>query len=367
LKPPPQDLAEAEADAGAARRDVAIDAAIDTAIVEALVETHSRMHLGFIDLNGNLGRRFGSLGLSIDAFPLRVRARMAAKAAFEGPQAERAAPIVATLLERLAIPRPVHLEVLDAIPAHAGLGSGTQLALACGRAISDLHGRDVSTRTLASWLQRGARSGIGIGTFDEGGFVVDGGRVPDGPPPPIISRLPFPDRWRIVLLLDPQLQGVHGSAETHAFARLPAFPPELAAELSRLVLMQLLPGLASARIDEFGPALTQLQRVVGDHFAPHQGGRYASPRVAGCLELLRAMGAHAVGQTSWGPTGFAIAEGDEAASALLHRLRGHPDHPAQGLDLRVVGACNRGAVRTLTLADGRRVRPPSNRTPDRGS
>ncbi len=32
----------------------------------AMVRCSARLHLGFFDLNGGLGRRFGSLGLSLD-------------------------------------------------------------------------------------------------------------------------------------------------------------------------------------------------------------------------------------------------------------------------------------------------------------
>ena len=34
---------------------------------------------------------------------------------------------------------------------------------------------------------------------------------------------------------------------------------------------------------EFGPSITEVQRIVGDHFAPAQGGRFASSRVADVL------------------------------------------------------------------------------------
>ena len=36
------------------------------------VATTARLHLGFLDLNGGLGRRLGSIGLSIDAFETQV-------------------------------------------------------------------------------------------------------------------------------------------------------------------------------------------------------------------------------------------------------------------------------------------------------
>ena len=36
----------------------------------------------------------------------------------------------------------------------------------------------------------------------EGGVIVDAGRGPHGGPPPVVARLPFPDEWRVILILD---------------------------------------------------------------------------------------------------------------------------------------------------------------------
>ena len=86
-----------------------------------------------------------------------------------------------------------------------------------------------------------------------------------------------------------------------------------AADLCRLVLMQALPALAEADLAAFGDAITRLQERLGDYFAAAQGGRFASPRVAAALARLDRLGATGIGQSSWGPTGFAFArDADEA-------------------------------------------------------
>ena len=53
-------------------------------------------------------------------------------------------------------------------------------------------------------------------------------------PPPITARLPFPEAWRLLLILDPGREGVSGRAETVAFRELPPFPAERSAHLCRL-------------------------------------------------------------------------------------------------------------------------------------
>jgi beta-ribofuranosylaminobenzene 5'-phosphate synthase len=145
-----------------------------------------------------------------------------------------------------------------------------------------------------------------------------------------------------VLAFDPELTGLHGEREASAFRDLPPFPEREAERLARLVLMQLLPALAEARLEPFGAALTDVQRTIGDHFAPVQGGRYASRRVESVLQQLAGCGAAACGQSSWGPTGFAMFGGQAAAEAAIERLcassQGNP--PAW---IQIVRGCNRGA------------------------
>ncbi|HEX6828992.1 MAG TPA: beta-ribofuranosylaminobenzene 5'-phosphate synthase, partial [Burkholderiales bacterium] len=104
----------------------------------------------------------------------------------------------------------------------------------------------------------------------------------------------------------------------------------------------------------FGAAIGELQRVVGDHFAPAQGGRYASPRVAEALALFQSAGAACIGQSSWGPTGFALADSRETAEALVRLARGRVP-AAFGLDYVICAGRNRGAeVRSEAPAAQRR-------------
>lgn len=305
-----------------------------------LVEAPGRLHLGFLDLHGGLGRSFGSVGLTLEGIATAVAAQHAPADSVSGPESERALACLVRLKEALRLRGGVALTVERAIPGHAGLGSGTQLALAVGTAVSRLYGIELPARETASLLDRGARSGIGIGAFEQGGFLVDGGRGRRDAPPPIVSRLPFPAAWRAVLVFDPARQGLHGTAEAGAFRSLPQFPEAAAARLCRLTLMQALPALVEEDLPRFGAVIGELQRVVGDHFAPVQGGRFASPAVAEALGLFQSAGAACVGQSSWGPTGFALADSQEAAEALARLARSRV--PA-GLEYRVCAARNRGA------------------------
>jgi beta-RFAP synthase len=246
----------------------------------------------------------------------------------------------------LGLDEALQVSVDATVPPHAGLGSGTSIALAVAAAVRALHGMPFDIEGDAVRLGRGARSGLGIGLFRDGGLVVDGGRGPATGVAPVIARLPFPDEWRVLLLLDSTRQGAHGRDEIEAFAALPEFPEEVAAHLCRLVLMKALPALAERDLAGFGTAIAELQQRLGDYFSAAQGGsRFTSPQVAASLDLLTREGAYGIGQSSWGPTGFAFAASQVEANRLVNIAREHDE----GLDIRVCKGLNRGAEITTAV------------------
>jgi len=317
------------------------------------VSAPGRLHLGFLDPAGTLGRRFGSLGLVIDGFetvvdigPADTDSYTAASPAASS-ELDRARAHVQALRRQSGHAAPLHLHLQQVLPAHAGFGSGTQLALAVGRAFAVWQGLDITTPQLAAWLGRGQRSGVGIAGFDQGGLLLDGGPgqgAHSGQPAPLLSRLTLPEPWRVIVVLDPRLQGLAGSAEKEALARLAPLSQAAAADLCHQVLMQVLPGAADGHFESFARGLTRMQAVLGAHFAPVQAaGAYASAAVARAMHAIAAHagdGGAGIGQSSWGPTGFAVVPSADAAQALLAAARASID-PA--LAVHVVRARNHGA------------------------
>ena len=104
------------------------------------VAASARLHLGFLDMNGGLGRKFGGVGLALDAPATRLTLTRADKNRVEGPEAERAAALLERAQEALGLTQRHRLTLEEAIPAHAGLGSGTQLALAVERGAAPSRG-----------------------------------------------------------------------------------------------------------------------------------------------------------------------------------------------------------------------------------
>jgi beta-RFAP synthase len=306
------------------------------------VTAPARLHFGFLDLNGGLGRTYGSIGLAIDEPATEIILSRADAFEAHGVDSARALHALRRGAEALGVTGGYRVEVARAIPAHAGLGSGTQLALAIARALMTLEGAQASPQDLGTLAGRGARSAIGIAAFEAGGFIIDGGRGAIDRPPPVLVRTDFPEHWRAILVLDPGAEGAHGDREATAFATLPPFAEAHAERLCRLALMRLLPGIKEADIEAFGSALTEIQEIVGGHFAAAQGGSaWTSAAVGRVSGRLAALGAVGVGQTSWGPTGFAFVDSEAAAVRLYDSLV--EDARAEGIEIRIVRGRNCGA------------------------
>ena len=303
----------------------------------------ARLHLGFLDLNGSLGRRYGSIGLALDQPSTDVVVWKARATSVAGPEPERVRAVLERCRSALGLAGQYRVEVTRAIPPHAGLGSGTQLALAIGFALMRLEGLSLAPKQVGDLSGRGARSAIGMAAFEAGGFIVDGGRGAIDRPPPVMIQTPFPDAWRALLVLDARAQGAHGDREAQAFAVLPPLPEALADRVCRLVLMQLVPGLQEADLGAFGAALTEIQRILGDHFSTAQGGSpWTSPAVGDLLDRAAALGATGIGQTSWGPTGFGFVPSSGVAEGLYHSLV--EEAKARGLEISIVRGRNAGAT-----------------------
>lgn len=285
------------------------------------VVTTARLHMGFLDLHGGLGRRYGSIGLSLERPATKLVAMRSKDFEGQGQGAERALIHARQFLERAQLPAGVCLRLDETIPEHAGLGSGTQMALAVGMALTRLYDLPFSIREVAALTERGARSGIGIGAFETGGLLLDGGRGANTLVPSVIARMDFPAAWPVLLIFDQAGLGVHGSQEIEAFRALPEFPAETAAALCRRILMQALPAIAEQDLNAFGEAIYEIQCRVGDYFAAAQGGtRYTSAAVSDALAWLRSQGVGCVGQSSWGPTGFAVLGSEVEAQSMLAAL-----------------------------------------------
>jgi beta-RFAP synthase len=213
----------------------------------------------------------------------------------------------------------------------------------------------VTNSELARWLGRGCRSALGIHGFGHGGFLVDGGKRTHDEIAPLCVHLPVPESWQFVLVVPSSAKGLHGVREQHAFDQLitQGVAEAMTDRLCRLVLLGMLPAIGERRIDAFGEAMWEFNRRVGEAFASIQGGAYASTESEELVTFIREQQIQGAGQSSWGPTVFAIVDDAERAGWLARQLSSRwqlKDH-----NVHITQAANHGAQ--LTRLDGASERP----------
>jgi beta-RFAP synthase len=296
-------------------------------VSEVVVTAPARLHFGMLDPIGVGTRRFGGFGVGIESPRVVVGVRRAPRVGRDdadgvlarGAQADRAASFARRARAAFGLDDGVEVDVRETIPPHSGLGSGTKLGLAVARGVAELAGLSPDPERLAQASGRGARSSVGCWTFAAPGLVVEAGVSDAGWVSPLVARHPMPECWRCVLALPRGAEGLSGDAEERFFHGLHE-PPPTEPPVSRLLLTALLPGLLTGDIDEFGAALSEIQREMGSMFSARQGGTF-HPRSAPLVDALQALGAPAVGQSSWGPAVYGIVDSPGRAAEVAGGLR----------------------------------------------
>src|SRR5208283_5156188 len=336
--------------------------------MKVYVRTPARLHLGLIDLGGELGRVFGGIGVAVNRPKVILEAESSRNLEFKGEKSENLRPIVELLLKKYNIKPQVSINVRQTIPEHVGLGSGTQLSLAVAVAVSRLFRLNVSVESLARLTERGHVSGVGTALFEKGGFIVEAGLKSQGNKPnpqtlinfpPVIFRQSLPEDWFFVVAIPDVKKGFSGKEEATAFRHLPPMHREKAALISHLIVMGLLPALKERDIETFGKSLTEIQSIVGDYFASVQGARFSSSPSGDCIKHMLENSAHGAGQSSWGPTVYGLAHGEAEAKKLSISTKKFLQESVGG-QVFITTANNKGAYikstaqRTHELAERRK-------------
>jgi beta-ribofuranosylaminobenzene 5'-phosphate synthase len=313
-----------------------------------ILETPSRIHLTLIDLNGSQGRIDGGVGLTLEKPRLVVEMEpgdrgieIAFNQSHKLPQniindySVKIKAAAEQMIRHLQLEGGFRFIVHETYPPHSGLGSGTQLSLAVGKLISQINGLDMQSAQIAKIVGRGGTSGIGVASFDRGGFIVDGGHLKDDKPdflpssasdalpPPIIVRYDFPLDWKVILVIPNFDKGVHGDKEIDIFQEYCPIPLEEVQRLSHLLLMKMMPAVVEKDLDAFGEAVNSIQNI-GFKKIENQ---LQNPLIREIMQLLRDAGAPGVGMSSFGPTIYAVTDHDRyilnTARDALKDVGGH--------------------------------------------
>ncbi len=309
------------------------------------VQTGARLHFGLLAVQAASGRNFGGVGLMVQSpgCELSVEAADQDECSAEPEMLARLTAWRDEYRRRCPAehrPPACRIHLTQAMPSHAGLGSGTQIALALAAALAQLGGeKNVAATELARRVGRGARSALGIHGFERGGLLVEGGKRNPDDISPLVARLDLPDEWRVLLVTPNDRRGLSGDAERAAFSRLTPMPASLTESLCRIVLMELLPAVASSDFPSAAAALQEFGQLNGTHFAPVQGGVFADPQMADLAKSLIDHGGVGVGQSSWGPTIWVLCRDESEAIQCREQIASHPSSRACTIHLTSAKNC----------------------------
>ena len=290
--------------------------------IEVIVSTPARLHFGIIDMRGDLGRIHGSVGVAIHDPRLIISATRSSILKATGPRSNRVLEFAKVILDDAGISEGVDFNVIKDIPEHKGFGSGTQLALAVGTSISRLFDLNLDVANLSMKLSRSKVSGIGAHTFQHGGFIIDGGHSVKkvSSAPPLVFHSDIPLNWRFVIGVPEINQTISGEMEKKAFKEFEPPSQELVGEVARLVLMKMIPSIIEKDIVAFGESMTDLDFKFGEYWLKVQGGRFSHPIIEEGVNHLLKSGSYGVGQSSWGPAFYGLADGEKHARELTENL-----------------------------------------------
>lgn len=280
------------------------------------VDTGCRLHLGFTNLSDDVGRCYGSLGVALDRPSTTVVVEDGRDRAVVGDDPEQIRACLRRFCDHYQVDPAVSIEVRESIPQHVGLGSGTQLALAVGLGLAMVCGIDAGVRDLAVVMGRGRRSGVGTAAFQAGGFMIDAGHKKGitGPEaaPTVVWRRDFPADWRFVVVIPDADRGLSGRMEEGVFGALTP-SVRISEEVCRITQLRLMPALVEHDIEEFGRALTAVDRKTGAYFSDVQGGVYGGGETNAAIDTLLSAGVCGAGQSSWGPAVYGLVHERDVA------------------------------------------------------
>ena len=288
-----------------------------TQIAHVRVSAPSRLHFGLLAFGRGHERQFGGVGVMIDTPRMVLTARHAEQLTAQGPFRERVLQVANRVLEHLGQSEiGVEFVVHEAPRAHVGLGTGTQLGLCVTRALFALLGREADVSELAQAAERGIRSAIGTHGFARGGLIFEQGKLAEESISPLTTHVALPTDWRFMLLIPGESEGLSGQHERDAFDRLPPVPLKTSRELLEIASKEIVPAAQRADFDAFSDAVYRYGTLAGMCFAEQQSGAFATPQTAQTVAALREAGICGVGQSSWGPTVFALIKAANTDCAL---------------------------------------------------
>ena len=283
----------------------------DKSLNEVKIIANSRLHFGFLNLKSSSSYSYGGMGLSIDRYPTILRVSRASK--FESNLKKTLRDKIFNFLCSNSLSKKIRIDCIESPQKHIGLGSGTQLILSIEEAISKFYGLN----TNINFFKRNYRSGVGINSYKNGGFIVDSPKN-NLLANEIIFKTKFPKEWKIILLFDSEAKGLHGSSESRFFSTDTTI--SLRKKLSDLTLNEIIPSIIYKDFDTFARSLTKFQDLNSLFYSSIQKSNYLSHDIAKVIRKVSMNFNVAAGQSSWGPTSYMLIESKNIHNGIISIL-----------------------------------------------
>ena len=283
----------------------------DKSFNEVKIVTNSRLHFGFLNLKSSNSYSYGGMGLSIDKHPTILTVSKASK--FESNLNKAIRDKIYHFLCDNKLSKKIRVDCIESPQKHIGLGSGTQLILSIEEAISKFYRFNQNI----NFFKRSYRSGVGINSYKNGGFIVDSPKN-NLLTNEIIFKTNFPKEWKIILLFDSKARGLHGSSESRFFSSDTTI--SLRKKLSDLTLNEIIPSIIYKDFDIFARSLTKFQDLNSLFYSSIQKSNYLSHDIAKVIKKVSMNFNVAAGQSSWGPTSYMLIESKNIHNGIISIL-----------------------------------------------
>ncbi len=294
------------------------------------VKSSSRLHFGLMDLSAISPRVDGGVGISIGEPSVEVTISPNHGLCING--SEDTVIICKNAIDKLSEiikDFDFKVDIKTNSMSHIGLGLGTQCALSVAKAIAAYFDLKINSLELATLVQRGGTSAVGVYSFYVGGFIVEGGRLWNyektsfGPSsmfafkklPPLIARHEFP-QWGICIVVPKQKKRINGIEEWKLFKEFTPVPVCEVDEACKWTLMGMIPSVVTHNFSSFCESLVKYQSVG----FKRKEIEYADIAVHKSMELLKSHGFQGIGMSSWGPAVFGFAENILEANKLAEGI-----------------------------------------------
>lgn len=291
-----------------------------------IIKSPSRLHMTLIDLSGAYGRIDGGMGLTLQdpnfilfGEPTEKNIQIdfsdsMAKNNYMDEYIKKIEDASLKIKDYFNIEENFYFNVKNVYLPHSGLGSGTQIALSTAKLITETMGIEADAHKLAQIVGRGGTSGIGTCSFENGGFIVDGGHsltekssflpssASSANPPLLLAHHDFPEDWSILVVILNSDFSVNGKKEVNIFQKYCPVPKQEVCEVSHLIFMNMIPFLLEHNIEGFGRGIDEIQNIGFKNIEVS----LQSNKIKDLMNKMREVGAYGVGMSSFGPAVYSV-------------------------------------------------------------